>query len=207
MSKQAIYIVFLAGLLSLVSGDAVAQLRTETDNRVETVTFGFNWGWGGGRYWNGGSWWGGNGGWWSGPWGRFYQGWNPGFHPGWNGGGVSTGWSQIGWGDQGRFFWRCPWNTIGYWGGGCWGCGTWFCQGCNYPSCPPCQFWDPSRGSCIPAFQGCGNIPDCGVCSFFDPSYNNGQGACIQAQGCGQSYGCANCYNVRLFLSAPPNML
>lgn len=34
------------------------------------------------------------------------------------------------------------------------------------------RFWDPNRGSCIPAFQGCGNIPNCGACSFFDPSYN-----------------------------------
>ena len=39
-----------------------------------------------------------------------------------------------------RYWWRG-----GYWAGGCYACGIWVGPD-NYPSCPDCQYWDPSQG-------------------------------------------------------------
>ncbi|KAK9917123.1 hypothetical protein WJX75_001109 [Coccomyxa subellipsoidea] len=40
------------------------------------------------------------------------------------------------------------WWNGGYWEGGCYGCGRWICIGCNYPSCPPCQWFNHERWEC-----------------------------------------------------------
>eukprot|EP00884_Botryococcus_braunii_P023674 jgi/Botrbrau1/9991/Bobra.0012s0080.1 len=98
MSSAALLSFLFLVFATVVAGDAVAQL-SQRGHQVEGWVA-----WGNGRrYWGGGSWYGGNGGWYNGNAGRYYQGWHPGYYPGYSGGGASTGWVEVGWGDQGRF--------------------------------------------------------------------------------------------------------
>ena len=105
----------------------------------------------------------------------------PGYYPG-----DRDGWTQLGWGGDGRFrygFYGRP----GYWSAGCFGCGTWIpdTRYTGFQSCGTCQVWLDGRGCTQVPSGACAltNIPaSCGSCQYWDPS--NG---CINAAGCGSS--------------------
>ncbi|CAL8471126.1 g10668 [Coccomyxa elongata] len=90
------------------------------------------------------------------------------------GGRNSRSYDQFGGYWYNGFYW---WGS-GYWGGGCFGCGLYTNTLGNYPSCPDCQYYDPSQAICVstPACYG-GSCPQC---QYLDPSCQ----CCKTAAGC-----------------------
>jgi hypothetical protein len=103
----------------------------------------------------------------------------PGFYPG-----DRDGWTQLGWGGDGRFrYGFC--GRPGYWTAGCFGCGVWKPDAAytGWQECPACQAWLDGRGCAAVPSGACSasGVPSwCGPCQYWD--FSNG---CVNAAGCG----------------------
>lgn len=109
----------------------------------------------------------------------------PGYYPG-----DRDGWTQLGWGSDGRFRYSY-YGRPGYWTAGCFGCGTWKIDTpyTGYQECGPCAVWLDGRGCAAVPSGACaaGGVPAwCGTCQYWTPS--NG---CVSADGCGSQYAAA----------------
>lgn len=109
----------------------------------------------------------------------------PGYYPG-----DRDGWTQLGWGNDGRFRYSF-YGRPGYWTAGCFGCGTWKIDNTysGFQECGPCAVWLDGRGCTQVTSGACsaGGVPSwCGPCQFWTES--NG---CVTADGCGSQFGSA----------------